>query len=389
MKEIISKKILKGAGVLLVLVALILSTSAVIADTTKDQTKVSPANLSTEGIHPIVDHIKKVDIEKSGLVNMTGRAVILSEDFEGTWIPDPDGDGPPYMVPVDPTFGPWDIEGLCMASQYDYPQLTHYWSDFTPSDHPLYWPFPHSGEWCAGLWWSDGFGGDPYQDEWLITPEISGYIDLQLTFYSAYTMMRYGHNPGQHNYVQISTDGGFNWTILGDLRNDPEFDFDGCSGGPTGDTSWNWNEKQIVIDLPSAASLMIAWTYVWDYTGSAGIWMVDDVEITGEGVQLEIGDINGGFGVSSSIKNAGITEALDVEWSIAFDGGTILFPPGSIVTGGPINIFPNTDETISTKAIGLGGLFRPLNITVSADANNADPVSKTVAAKIFLFFVII
>jgi len=108
--------------------------------------------------------------------------------------------------------------------------------------------------------------------------------------------------------------------------------------------------------------------------------------------ELEIGDITGGFRVSSSVKNIALSiDAINVVWEIKFDGMLIFLPPGGIVTGSPVDILPSgKDVPITGRAIGFGGFFFPLNIIVSADADNAAPVSKTVPAKkLLLFFVII
>jgi len=95
-------------------------------------------------------------------------------------------------------------------------------------------------------------------------------------------MMRGFTNPTQNDFVKYSTDGGLNWVTLGDLNNDPEFDFDGCTGGPKNDPRWNWNDVQIVLNLPDSDQLMIAWHYYYDAAGTASMWMVDDINIYGK-----------------------------------------------------------------------------------------------------------
>jgi hypothetical protein len=276
------RKILKGTVVLLIAISMFFSTIA-IADTSNEQTKLDPASPSSEVMsNTISGFSQKIDIQPTIPPAKPGRATLISEGFEGNWVADPDGD--PYMVPNDPNFNQWDIDGICTNSQSGLPGLTHYWSDFTPSDHPNGWLFPKSGNFCAGLWWSDGTGGETTQDEWIITPNMdtSKYENLQLTFYSVYNMMRGWTNPMQNNYVKYSTDGGITWVILGDLNNDPQFDFNGCTGGPLADPTWNWNDVQIIFQIPDSDQLMVAWHYYWDGTGLAGIWMIDDVNIIGK-----------------------------------------------------------------------------------------------------------
>lgn len=128
-------------------------------------------------------------------------------------------------------------------------------------------------------------------------------------------------------------------------------------------------------------------TIVWEKSGLN--WPVDAERICM--TELEIGDITGGFGVSSSIINNGSFEAKNVEWKIKFNKGIITIPWGSITTGGPVNIQSQTDLPISTFVLGIGGLigFGSMTITVSAEAENAEYVEKTIPAIVFLFIVII
>lgn len=108
--------------------------------------------------------------------------------------------------------------------------------------------------------------------------------------------------------------------------------------------------------------------------------------------QLEIGDIKGGFGVSSTIKNNGSCNANNVVWEIKFTNGLIFIPAGYSATGSTLNIPSLTDLPISTIVLGIGGILGFLGlieITVSASADNADYVEKKVSARVFAFIVII
>ncbi|GAG97858.1 unnamed protein product, partial [marine sediment metagenome] len=247
----------------------------------------------------------------------SGPAVIsmvelVSEGFEEEWVADDDGDS--YLVPPG-----WDVDGICISSQSPTsPGLTHYWSQFEPADHPSSYPFPHTGRYCAGLWWSNGYGephGDD-QDEWLITPElfVSNCVDLELEFYSVYWMRGHGCIP--HTYVKASTDGGVSWDTVACLQND-EFYFPGATGGPAG-TGWNWNEYPIEIDLSAydgSSSLMIA----FHYARSVGLWMVDDVVLQGVVMEWPLGTYHveavvmnyGTFNESNFNVNATIFEVTD------------------------------------------------------------------------------
>ncbi|MBI4999929.1 MAG: hypothetical protein HZB92_00150, partial [Euryarchaeota archaeon] len=200
---------------------------------------------------------------------------VLEENFDGGAFP-PAG---------------WSTAGICSAYTI-LPMLTHYWAQY--DDAVIGVPISYSPPDCAGVWWSDGSGGDPPagdQNEWLISPSIdaSGLTNMQLTFWSVYTMMRYGAADGAHDYVRVSVDNGSSWTIVADLAHDAAFDFDGCSGGWIGNSSWNYYDFPISIDLSSYAgnpNVLVAWNYVYDSAspGGRGIWMVDDVSIQMSGV---------------------------------------------------------------------------------------------------------
>jgi hypothetical protein len=97
-------------------------------------------------------------------------------------------------------------------------------------------------------------------------------------------MPSYGASANAHDYVKVSTDGGTNWDIIGDLCVDPEFEFPGATGGPAG-AGWQWFEFPIIIDLSdydNEASVMVAWNYQYDGVPAAGIWSVDDVLLEGD-----------------------------------------------------------------------------------------------------------
>ena len=105
----------------------------------------------------------------------------------------------------------------------------------------------------------------------------------------------------------------------------------------------------------------------------------------GPDTTLEI-EITGGFGAHVVIRNVGDYDAIDVEWSVNITGGIL----GRIDHhfGGTIGILPAGNETtieISSLIVGLG----PIEIAVTADASNAEPVIETKNGFIFLFFVIL
>lgn len=200
---------------------------------------------------------------------------ILTMGFEDAWQSvDPDGD---YDVP---DVG-WDIDGLCTCSQSGYPELYHYWGQYDASMYPL----PHSGDYCAGLWWSDGSCGDYAQDEWIKTPvlDLSNYDNVVLTFWGVWNWID-APGMGDNYYVMISDD-DTTWYPMLDVLTIQE-----GTGGPAG-YGWCWNEYQVVVDISEnitnlgldPSTIQIAWNA---YGGSGdtlyGIIMLDDVEITGE-----------------------------------------------------------------------------------------------------------
>jgi len=99
------------------------------------------------------------------------------------------------------------------------------------------------------------------QDEWLISPFVdlpSGTISLE--FYAGYSSSWLSNATVK---LQISTDGGTNWTKLGEAENDGK--------------GWEW--RKVTVDLSDYAgqSVMLAWQYV----GNDGDLMaIDNVEIT-------------------------------------------------------------------------------------------------------------
>ena len=280
----------------------------------------------------------------AGIPAAAGSDLLLFEDFDGSWVADPDGG--PYTVPDG-----WDIDGICTASQDGFPGMTHYWARYDDSLQPLPWSAPHA----AGTWWSDGTGGDPVsgaQDEWLIAPEIdaTGTANLYLTFRSCYTMASYGAADTAHDYIKVSTDGGSNWEIAGDLCHDQGHYFAGATGGPGG-TGWNWNEYPVVVDLGAwdgSPSLTIAFHYETDGMAPHGIWSVDDVQLSqgrslllcgpGEGPD-NVSDVHGYL--PATLEQAISFDAYGVEkFGVNMAAGSLNGSGDQIITGaGPGAVF--------------------------------------------------
>jgi len=284
---------LKGAGVLLIAALMLLSVSAASANT-KTQITSSPTDFAIE-----MQTQKNNNQETTGFLN------------------------DPYSVPAG-----WDIDGWCIATQDGTEWATHYWAQYDDSNYPL----THSPPYCAGIWWSDGSGGDPVngeQNEWLISPEldVSSYVTLTLEFYSVYTMNSYGSNPSAHDYIKVSIDEGENWDIVGDLVHDAEFYFEDATGGPGGE-GWNWMEYPPTIDLSAYAgeeSLLIAFVYEsLDGEPSRGIFMVDDVLLTGSGRETILEENFDGEWVDDPDKTYPDLDCEgELSWADVATGGTV------------------------------------------------------------------
>jgi uncharacterized repeat protein (TIGR01451 family) len=216
------------------------------------------------------------------------RGALLSEGFEGTWVQSADPDDPiSYYVPVDPVYGNWDIDGLCVGSQSGYPQLYHYWGQFDNSMYPL----AHTGDHAAGLWWSDQTSGDTVQNEWLKTPvlDVSSYpVGLEMTCWGIWNWANSGY--GDHMYIEITSD-DTTWYPLIDMMA-----IVAGSGGPAG-YGWCWNEYQVVVDVSQAitdyalnpATIQLAWHIYNDYGYTVNsIFFVDDVEITTPSASIHV-----------------------------------------------------------------------------------------------------
>jgi uncharacterized repeat protein (TIGR01451 family) len=253
-----------------------ITTGSVATKVERSTTKtINPSSLSALGNQPTGDYNPAPATPKGD------RAFLINEGFEGTWVQSSDPDDPiPYYVPVDPNFGEWDIDGLCVASQSGYPALTHYWSQYNNDLYPL----AHSGDYCAGMWWSDGSGGDYVQNEWLKTPvmDLSAYpAGLEMSTWGVYSWY-YASAYGDHMNIEI-TDGTTGWYTIIDMAAQE------LGGAGYGGYGWNWNEVPIVADLSqaitdfglNAANIQVAWHVYNDYGGTVmAIFMVDDITIT-------------------------------------------------------------------------------------------------------------
>jgi hypothetical protein len=206
---------------------------------------------------------------------------LLSENFSEPWVPCGTGyDAPPG----------WTVDGICVGENAPY--LTHYWSQF--DDAETTFETSNSTPYAAGLWWSNGVGETvgvgTRQSEWLITPELdfTRYENCRLSFNAIYTMPSYGAGPDNHNYIKVSTDGGINWDIIGDMVHDPEFELPGVLPPPY--NAWCWYNLFVYggpmpLDLSAydgEPSVLIAWHVDYAGTGARSTHCIDDVHVDAE-----------------------------------------------------------------------------------------------------------
>jgi parallel beta-helix repeat protein len=250
--------------IILLCIAMLLSTSYLAADT-----RFSDTFDLNNGLQPISSGESGAAPQSPGPRPGT-LATVLSENFSAPWIPCGTGyDAPPG----------WVVDGI---------PGTHHWAQF--DDAEVGQPTSNSTPYSAGVWWSSE---DPAQDEWLITPalDLSASMNTKLYFNSIYTMPSFGTDPTARDLIEVSTDGGLSWTILGDLAHDPQFEIPGATGGPAG-THWCWYEMYLPgavampIDLSAydfMPSVKIAFHYdIPDTDVTYGIWCVDDVLVVAD-----------------------------------------------------------------------------------------------------------
>jgi hypothetical protein len=103
------------------------------------------------------------------------------------------------------------------------------------------------------------------------------------------------------------------------------------------------------------------------------------------GTKLEIGNVsNSLFNIKTEIRNIGNYNAQGVNWSITFDGNTIIL--GNETIDKIQNLSVGLSESVSSKFIlGLG----KCKITIIAEASNAPRTSKIIDGFIIFFLIII
>jgi len=424
-------KLLKIAGVLLLSAVMLLSASAVTANTTKTNSKDGTFSIPIQQIPKPKAIASFVDI--------------LSEGFETAWVADSNGDlAPPG----------WQVHKTCTSGTDPFQGYWHRTGTIPfSSPGPV---APHGGSWQAFVHWSYD-----HQDEWLVTPilNLGPNGNLEFWFYG-----HYGSTSLDHYYVKLSPSGGYNQADFTVTLWD-------ATAQPVGDNFYN-TPVEINLSAYNGQSVRLAWQFV-DGDGQ-GLWhatVIDDVLVTSGGggadttppvttislngtmsggiytsdvkVNLTATDdssgvnhtyykldagalttytapfftvsangahtvlyysvdkagnkednqtknftiahpvtilitIKGGFGVSAVIKNNGTTALTNVSWSITLDGKLIFV--GKTKTGTNFSLAPGAEKTIKDPFV-FG--FGKTNIDVTVGTAN-----KNATGTVLLFFVI-
>jgi len=215
-----------------------------------------------------------------------------------------------------------------------YPHRATWWH-FQAGD-VLYDATTGIGTGCACTWFDASYSMN--QNEWLKTfsVDLTGYdpedsVDLQ--FNSMFYMTT---NSVFHNYIWVSTDGGATWD------------------GPIADLSKDYGSGDaftFINDYPNPLSfriseylgdtIMIGFNYVWQLSGAAGIWTIDNVCVF----------VSGGGG------NGGEEDSLDLEMMAIIrpkteEAANVPFTPEILVVN---NLDSTTHARISCKIKELGG----------------------------------
>ena len=161
--------------------------------------------------------------------------------------------------------------------------------------------------------------------------------------------------------ASYSVDGGLNWVAYPEVLDVQLLDCDFIEGGIGWAGSFNQDE----------------------FTGGVYKYIPGQSEPA-----LTIENIEGGRGVTATVKNVGTADATNVEYTISIDGGLFVTPKEG--TGNLGVLAPGDSATISLSPIGFGlGIItdKPqINFEVTCDEGASDDTFRS--ARILLFFVL-
>jgi len=326
-------KILRGIKAMILVAVIVLSTAAVTTATSISSTSVN--------------------IEKKAESSMeTLSDVLLQEGFEDGVMPPPGG---------------WE--------KIDGTQTNYHWEIIDADTEP---GLVHTGEYAALV----NFDYLHNQNEWLISPEVDltgNYETVTLSFWANSTWYTQTGNV----YVKVFVNNQ-DITVWDMINDEPD-----------------WQNVQIyrevILDLSDFIGNVVRIKWHYEDKLYAPFALDDIIVYAGEPPdppELEIGEITGGwagFGkggkVSAEVKNVGLGNATDVEWSISATGNGILQKINESDNGTISMLAPDDVETVELVA---GHHFGKINVTVTAYEPYFDIfVSKSVDAFIIISFVII
>jgi hypothetical protein len=120
-----------------------------------------------------------------------------------------------------------------------------------------------------------------------------------------------------------------------------------------------------------------------DENGAESVWSNTHTIKIYAGAGIDISTIKGGlFRVSTKIRNPGILEASNIEWTITLEGGTILL--GKESNGEISSILAGEDTTVNSKFI-LG--FGSTRVYVNAEIPDGPSDSYSKGATVILFYI--
>jgi PKD repeat protein len=178
-----------------------------------------------------------------------------------------------------------------------------------------------------------------------------------------------------------------------------EYDFSiGPITDPEGDSfycKWDWGDGNISDWFgPYSSGQIASESHTWkhkgvyelraklkDQYGAENNWS-EPFEMTIMFIDFSI-NIQGGFGVTATIKNIGDTKITNVQWTLNLTGGLVLL--GKTKSGTSLPLEPNATATFKdTPILGFGKTTIQVEVTCAEGVS----VTKSATGTVFLFFVL-
>lgn len=214
-------------------------------------------------------------------------------------------------------------------------------------------------------------------NEWLISPSVDlSTPGLESATFSFWCKGLYSATSAVRLYVDKAGDGFQDSEIIWNM--------------PTDWSQYAWHN--IVIDFTPflGSSIILAWQYVDDDSGSGGnMFGLDDILLTVPQfvpkTTLAIENIGYGSRITAEIKNTGNFSAENIQWKITVAGG--MRGGINVVSNGTIaKLKRNGDDHENTATVASGSFrgFGLVNITMTASTNDANPKSVSRSMKGFV-----